>query len=172
MDMNEEDNWFEITVDLFLDPGAEAKKLRLYADVNVPKQMIEDIREESIPIITAVEDGFSSHSDNTIVSRARKLERVLLTFDNDFWNDNKFPLQKIPGIILIDIPSSRISDALKSFWLVYETFARFQGNWYQMKIRALDNRYFMKGVSWDGDLIRYEVKQEKGVVLAREVSAS
>ena len=93
---------------------------------------------------------------------------MLLTLDRHFWNDRKFPLQKLPGVIFIDIPPDRVDEALEAFWLVYETLARFLGNWKKMKIRASRNGYFVKGISWDGGIVRYEFKVVEGRVLVRE----
>jgi predicted nuclease of predicted toxin-antitoxin system len=169
MSTAESDGWFEISEDLIREPGTQSKKLKLYADANVPKQLTDEIRKAGIPIQTAYEDRVNTKADQGILAWVRKSDRVLLTLDKDFWNDRKFPLQKLPGIIFIDFPPDRVDDAIAAFWVVYETLASLLGNWEQMKIKAAKNGYFMKGVSWEGKVIRYEVKVTKEHILAREI---
>jgi predicted nuclease of predicted toxin-antitoxin system len=167
----ENDEWFLFEADLIVGSGTQPSELKLCADASIPKPFVDELRDASISIRTALEDGVNRKADQAILSWARRLKRVLVTLDRDFWNNQKFPLQKTPGIIFIDVPPDKVSGALEAFWLVYETFARFCGNWQEMKIRATPGSYFIKGIGWDGHRIRYEVRVEGSQALAREFSS-
>jgi predicted nuclease of predicted toxin-antitoxin system len=167
----EDDEWFPFEADLIVGPGTQPSGLKLCADASIPKPFVDELRDASISIRTALEDGVNRKADQAILSWARRLKRVLVTLDRDFWNDQKFPLQKTPGSIFIDVSPDKVGGALEAFWLVYETFARFCGNWREMKIRATPGSYFIKGIGWDGRKVRYEVRVEAGQALARELSS-
>lgn len=164
----EDEEWFELEEDLLHEPGTTPRRFKICADANVPKRLTDEIRQAGVPIQTAFESRVSTKADTSVLAWVRKSDRVLLTLDRDFWDDRKFPLQKLPGVIFIDIPPDRVDEALEAFWLVYETLARFLGNWEKMKIRASRNGYFIKGTSWDGSIVRYEFKVVGGRVLVRE----
>jgi hypothetical protein len=43
-----DDEWFELSDDLWLDPGEKRQKVRLLADHNVPQALVEEIRANGI----------------------------------------------------------------------------------------------------------------------------
>lgn len=167
--MNDEnEEWFELLEDLLREPGTKPRKLKICADANVPKRLVDEIRRAGVPVQTALESQVSTKSDTSILAWTRSEERVLLTLDRDFWDDRKFPLHKSPGVLLIDVSPARVEDALEAFWLIFETFARYIGNWNEMKIRASQNGYYLKGIAWDGGIMHYEIKIINGRVMVRE----
>ena len=168
----EESAWFEISEEVWRDPQTQPKKLKLCADASVPQPFVEKLREAGIPVRMASEDGLASHSDNDILAWARRSKRVLLTLDRDFWNDRKFPLQRVPGVIFVDVAPNDIDAALRSFDLVYDTFARSYplDGWEGMKARATPEGYVLKLRDWEGHVARYAIKLKAGRLLARELT--
>ena len=165
----EDEEWFELEEGLLREPGTIPRKFKICADANVPKRMVDEIRQSGIPVKTTFEDQVSTKADTSVLAWVKQSDRVLLTLDRDFWDDRKFPLQKSPGVLFIDIPPDRVDEALEAFWLVFKTFACFLGNWEEMKIRASRNGYILKGISWDGNNVHYETKVVNGRALVREV---
>jgi len=168
--MNEDNDWFEITEDLWLDPRTSPKKLKLCSDSSIPQPIVSELRSIGIPVVTAYEDGVSSHSDSSILAWAKREKRILLTMDHDFWDDRKFPLQTVRGLIFIDVSPEDINSALKAFGLIYGTFASsYSLEWWQnMKARATTQFYLLKMRSWEGKVVQYEIKLEGGITYARE----
>lgn len=166
--------WFEISDDLWLDPKFVPKKLKLCADANIPRPIIEEIRQAGIPIRTATEDKAATHSDESILAWVRRCKRVLLTLDRDFWDDKKFPLQSVPGIIFIDVAPNDFAAILRSFGLIFGTFANsYPLDWWeQMKARVLPEGYVLKMRNWDGRTVEYAIKLKSGRIFARELTAS
>jgi uncharacterized protein YllA (UPF0747 family) len=52
--------------------------------------------------ITEVPELQRQEEDTFHYQNARKLRRYLLTYDSDFWNDQKFPLKESPGLVILD----------------------------------------------------------------------
>jgi hypothetical protein len=168
----DEDEWFEISEDLWLDPNRKPKKLKLCSDASVPQPIIDELRDAGIPVLTVYEADVATHADETILAWSRRNNRVLLTMDRDFWNGQKFPLHTVPGLIFLDVPPEDIDGALETFGLIYGTFASsYSLDWWEsMKARATPSGYFLKMRNWEGRILQYEIKLEEGILFARELN--
>jgi predicted nuclease of predicted toxin-antitoxin system len=169
---SDNDDWFEISDELWLDPKSHPKKLKLCADANIPQFVVDELRGAGIPVITAQDDNIETREDKSILAWAKKSQRVLLTLDRDFWDDHKFPMHDVPGVIFVDAPSNNTDSILQAFGLIYGTFASsYSLDWWQnMKARATTSRYFLKTRNWEGRIAKYEIKLKGGKLLARELS--
>jgi hypothetical protein len=87
-----EDGWFELSDDMWLDPGERPKNVRLVADANFPRGLVEVFRKRNIEVRTAQELGLHRLADEELLGRVLELGCVLITMDKDFWSDAKFPL--------------------------------------------------------------------------------
>ena len=69
------------------------RKWRLYADNNIEREIIQYLMGEAAFDVLAVgEDPTLRHRDDEFhYQKARQLGRYLLTHDDDFWNDRRFP---------------------------------------------------------------------------------
>lgn len=86
------------------------KKWRLYADNNIESEIIEHLRQESFDVLAVGEDAqLRHHEDEFHYQKARQLDRYLLTHDDDFWDDRRFPLRQSPGVIIL--PKNEQGDA-------------------------------------------------------------
>jgi predicted nuclease of predicted toxin-antitoxin system len=133
-------------------PPGPHKKLKLLADANIPKPMIDELRSAGIVVHSAVEKGIATHPDRNILQLAKKLGAVLLTMDKDFWEDRQYPLQKSPGVIFIDIPPDQVSKAIDGLAKFYALFAQgFPLDWWdQMKAKVSENAFRIKNITWEG----------------------
>ena len=79
------------------------KKWRLYADNNVEREIIQYLREDAGFDVLAVGDDpkLQNREDEFHYQKACQLVRYLLTHDDDFWDDRRFPLRHSPGVIII-----------------------------------------------------------------------
>jgi hypothetical protein len=168
---DEGDDWFELSEDLWRDPRTVPRKLRLCADASVPAPFVEELRSAKIATLYAPEEGLSSRPDDQILAWARRSGGVLLTFDRDFWDDRKFPLQAVRGVIFVDVPAALFASALGAFMLVYEAFAKTYSldRWQSMKVRATTRGFVLKMRSYEGREAAWAIKAERGRVLAREL---
>lgn len=58
--------------------------ITLYMDHNVPRVITVELRLRGVDVLTAYEDGANRFDDAQLLDRARELERVLFTQDDDF----------------------------------------------------------------------------------------
>lgn len=77
------------------------------ADENIHPSIVEWMRSEGMNVRTAEELGLKGKDDNAVFALARKHDRMILTSDEDFWDDLKFPIDMCPGIVII---SQDVSD--------------------------------------------------------------
>jgi predicted nuclease of predicted toxin-antitoxin system len=169
---DESTDWFEIEEALWLDSHSQPKKLKLCADANVPREIIAELRRAGIPVVAASEEGLAKRSDEEILAWTKRIGRVLLTLDRDFWDDRKFPLRKSPGIIFIDVKSEKSDDILHAFGLLYGTFASsYSLDWWdEMKVRAKREGYVLRMRSREGRGVEYAIKLVGKQLYARELS--
>jgi hypothetical protein len=82
-----DDEWFELSDNLWLEPGEKRQKVRLLADQNVPQSLVEEIRAHGITVRTAREFGLATLQDAELLSYAKREGLILLTLDDGFWSD-------------------------------------------------------------------------------------
>jgi predicted nuclease of predicted toxin-antitoxin system len=58
--------------------------VRLYMDVHVPQAITEQLRRKGVDVLTAIEDGAATLSDDELLERTKVLGRVLFTQDIRF----------------------------------------------------------------------------------------
>jgi predicted nuclease of predicted toxin-antitoxin system len=82
------------------------QKLPLYFDANFPRQLIDDIKQDRAwrkrcSIHSAAQEGNQRRDDKFQLEFCKAKGYVLVTLDDDFMNDRKYPFSRIPGIIRI-----------------------------------------------------------------------
>jgi len=97
-----------------------SKKTRFQADESVPDYVVDYIRSRRFNVKTATESGLKGHSDEDHLAAAHRDSRVLLTFDQDFLDERKFPPHRNPGIVVLPrgVPDSKLGRAI-GFMLTY-----------------------------------------------------
>ncbi len=152
--------WFEISESDWLPPLNPTKKLRLFADASVPATIVKELRSVGISVESALNQGLSAADDQTVLGVARKQGKVLLTMDADFWNETKFPVHQIHGIIFVDVSPSDIDGILRALGLLYRCFAeRYPLDWWEgMKARATPQGFILKIRTWEGRNQQYEFR--------------
>ena len=90
---------------------------RVYADANVPAWAIAVMRHQlGWDVLAVVErDDLRRARDREHYVRALELERVLITFDRDFLDDQSFPEALSPGVIVL----SAVEDGVLRRLLAY-----------------------------------------------------
>jgi predicted nuclease of predicted toxin-antitoxin system len=90
--------------------GAFAERLtdapRVYVDANLPAGLVRYMRERLAWDVFSVmeEDGLRRASDIEHFRLAMKLRRTLLTLDQDFLDDLRFPLAECAGVLILSAP--------------------------------------------------------------------
>jgi hypothetical protein len=69
------------------------RKVRLYADEGIEKEVVSMIRSRGVNIVSVQERNEQGKSDETHLATASREHRFLLTKDKDFLDDRRFPMK-------------------------------------------------------------------------------
>jgi predicted nuclease of predicted toxin-antitoxin system len=86
------------------------KKARFLVDENMGIDVANVIRGEGFNTLFVEDVNLHGHSDEDLFGFAWKDNRVLLTHDTDFLNDQRFPLNRCPGVVVLPGGSTHIGD--------------------------------------------------------------
>lgn len=77
-------------------------KWRMYADKNIDKNTIDFLRKKNMDVLSIAEDNkLTNQEDSFHYKKAKQLNRYLLTYDRDFWNDQQFKIHESPGVFIL-----------------------------------------------------------------------
>ena len=87
-----------------------ARQPRIYADANVPAGVVLHMRHRlNCDVLSVVEDdGLRRARDVEHFRMARKLRRTLISLDDDFLDDRRFPPKDGGGVIILSAPDERV----------------------------------------------------------------
>ncbi|MFH0813827.1 MAG: DUF5615 family PIN-like protein [Pseudomonadota bacterium] len=82
------------------------QKLKLYFDSNFPKDIVKWLKTDNYwkkkcKIFSAYDDKNQNKDDNFHFNYCKKKRLTLVTLDDDFMDDRKYPFSKMPGIIRV-----------------------------------------------------------------------
>jgi len=77
-----------------------------YADEDFPVSSITHLRSKGFSIIHVYDRGNTGKKDLEQLKISKKLNRVLVTLDKDFWQEGRFNLFGHPGVIVLRTASS------------------------------------------------------------------
>ena len=92
------------------------------------------------------EVGLKGRNDQDVFNYAWRTRRLLLTHDEDFWNDRQFPEHRNPGVVILPGADGNNEDMYRGLvwmtWLV----TRDPGRWRKRKVKITrDGDGFIKG---------------------------
>lgn len=134
---------------------SEAEKIKLYADENIPREVVEFMRESLQWDVRWVceEERLKEKSDTYHHRRARTEGRIILTRDRDYLDPVRFPYHKTGGIITVrEKNTKRIIKILGVFSPLFEKFLAEGKNL---------SPFFKMVVSSSGVSIRYQKGEGK-----------
>jgi predicted nuclease of predicted toxin-antitoxin system len=90
------------------DPTAEeiatfrrAKRSRFLIDESLGSGTIEFFQYYRLNAVDVWQVGLNGHDDNAVFAFAWRHRRILLTHDEDFWDDRHFPEHRNPGLVIL-----------------------------------------------------------------------
>lgn len=90
--------------------------LSLYFDHHIDSAIADGLRRRGVDVVTAFEDGHHQSSDDTLLSHAAELDRILFTQDKGFHSlANRWRLAQrdFPGILFAIQGRATVGDAIK-----------------------------------------------------------
>lgn len=105
----------------------EAYKWRLYADEDVEKEIVDNLKSGGCDVLWVKEDSNLRNRDDIFhYKKAKNLQRYLITKDSGFWSDRKYTLHHSPGVIIIATQGIDIGSLL--VWLVKSLIQDVESN--------------------------------------------
>ncbi len=88
---------------------------RLLADENIPKSIVDWLREKGYDAKRTSEEGLRGATDSTLIRWSQKEERIILTLDEDFIRLHRQLKKPFGAIVIRTHPptSEKIKDLLK-----------------------------------------------------------
>jgi predicted nuclease of predicted toxin-antitoxin system len=77
-------------------------------DENLDSETIAWLRDQGWNAKTVEEFGLKGQPDENILAFAQRDDRILLTHDDDFLDDQRFPLHRNPGVVVLPGASGNV----------------------------------------------------------------
>jgi predicted nuclease of predicted toxin-antitoxin system len=120
-----EDPRFDRHVEEFLRTRGPKRKVPLLLDENLEAELIAELRSIDFLKVTVSQPGIP---DDAVWAEARRSKLVIVTGDEDFWDDHRFPLARSPGVIIVaGRNAEQKSDSLATvfgMWSIQENWRR------------------------------------------------
>ena len=142
--------------------GIKFRRARLYADEMVEDEAIEFLRNNKVNVQTARELGYAGRGDGFHVSYARRTKRFLFTKDRDFLNDRRFPLNNIPGIIVMKADMTRVAEYATCLHLILGFVIPYGELRSGQKIEVTPARLSHRFRTADGQVVDEEFRMRDG----------
>jgi hypothetical protein len=114
----------------------KAPRTSFLFDENLQTNVIRAIRAYGMRVDTVRELGYRHRSDEEILALAWKRKQMLVTYDRDFWDDERFPFGSFAGVL--QLPD--IGRNLNFFWRILtepvRLFSLGHDLWFNTKIRV------------------------------------
>jgi hypothetical protein len=117
---------------------------RLYADRSIEAAIVEHLRDSRVDVVSLGHAARLSPGQRlrSPYRRARELKRYLLTRDEGFWDDQRYPLKTCAGVIIL---------ATKGAWV---------GKWLVLVLRKMTRDYGAFLISAPPEHIKVRVTAE------------
>ncbi len=92
--------------------------MKIYADENIERSIVDGLRRRKIEIVSARELGYLNKSDEFHLKKASELNAVILTHDTDFLRMASNPNIKHNGIIFAHPKNVSIGQCIRDVELI------------------------------------------------------
>jgi len=87
--------------------------LKFLVDENLPRSLAARLRQAGFDALDVRDAGLAAASDATIAASAKREDRIIITANyRHFGNLLLFPLEQMPGIIVVKMPRSNMQAVL------------------------------------------------------------
>ena len=112
-----------------------AKHTKFLVDENVAEYIAEDLREIwNANIEFAADVGLKGKDDSAVFAYAWRKKRVLLTHDDDFLDDTRFPANRNPGVVILPGGSGQEHRLERALYIVVDLIGRDPNRWRGAKL--------------------------------------
>ncbi len=92
--------------------------MKIYADENIERSIIEGLRRRGIEVFSAIELGYAGKPDAFHIKKASEMKAVVLTHDTDFLRLASSQITQHSGIIFSHQKNISISQCIRKLELI------------------------------------------------------
>ena len=164
MERDDDSEWFEVTDDFWLDPHEIRPKLRLLDDRNISSAVVSALRSAKIDITAANDLNVGHLPDEDLLNFAAPKGLVILTTENDFWSDRRFPIGRKGGVDRFGSKAGRCKKVSASIRLAYGAFPQSLGGHAArgLRVKAGVELFVVKSNAAFGGRTIYECALKRG----------
>ena len=118
-----------------------ARRAKFQLDESIDPLVAKVLREKGFNVRTAAEVGLSGHADEDHLATAKRDDRILLTHDEDFLNNRRFPPSRNPGLVVVPGGAGDIGALGDSLQIVALLVAPYRETWRGAKIKITADGY-------------------------------
>jgi predicted nuclease of predicted toxin-antitoxin system len=110
---------------------------------------IEFFENNSLNDVDAWGAGISGRDDQTVFAFAWRHRRILLTQDEDFWDDRRFPERRNPGVVILPGANGDQTDMIRALVWMSLLVGRGPEQWRKQKVRITrDGEVYTRFREW------------------------
>ena len=114
-------------------------KARFLVDEDLGIGTTQLLRELKYNVKDVSEVGLTGHPDENLFAYAFRTKRIILTHDDDFLDDRKFPFTRNPGVVVLPGGSGGESVLLKALGEILSIIGRYGSLYAGSKIRVYED---------------------------------
>jgi predicted nuclease of predicted toxin-antitoxin system len=106
------------------------QKINFYFDENFPQGIVSQLKNDKwfrkkCRIVSVFDKDTKRQGDQFHFDYCKKKDYALVTLDGDFWNDFKYPLRRIPGVIVLTCDGKNLADVKGLIEIFVSFFSSF-----------------------------------------------
>jgi predicted nuclease of predicted toxin-antitoxin system len=138
------------------DPDAQAiaefrraKRSRFLIDESLGPGTVEFFERHRLNAVDVWRVGLNGRDDRAVLAFAWKHRRILLTHDEDFWDDRRFPEHRNPGLVILPGANGDQTDMISGLWWMMLLMNRNPEQWRKQKVRITrDGEVYIRRRDW------------------------
>ncbi len=111
------------------------KKAKFLVDESLGEEFARQLRQFKYNVIDAKQAELIGRADDDYFALALREDRILLTHDDDFWDDRKFQPHSNAGLVVLPGASGSETPLVDSFVPLLQIIAPFRETWRQSKVQ-------------------------------------
>jgi hypothetical protein len=132
------------------------KKARFLVDENLGEGVADIVRGKGFNVQFVADAGLRRHDDSDVFAYAWRTDRLLLTHDDGFLNDRKYPPHRNRGIVVLPGGSGETEPLYRALWWALSIVGTYSDNCVFTKIRISPEGEWTVG-AWDKAVGRHRV---------------
>jgi predicted nuclease of predicted toxin-antitoxin system len=119
----------------FVAEMRRARRSRFLIDESLGPGTVEFFESYGLNAVDVWSAGINGRDDQAVFAFAWRQRRILLTHDEDFWDDRRFPEHRNPGVVILPGANGNERDMIRGLWWMSLLMVRSPEYWRKQKVR-------------------------------------